>query len=273
MKKTVIVFIILLGIGAAGFLRGWAQLSVPAGSVGILRSKSHGVHPRVIRGGEFDWVWYKLIPGNASIAVFDIAPQTFHLVFEGELPQAELLATLIGLRGGFDWESSADITFSLRPEFLPSLAEANGIDGEAALKTYLSRLSEEMKAYATSRVLHYFEHPSSESRRIFEQVGASAEFDELSADLSGAFPMAGGITCRFVMRKIPDFAGWESARALYTAYLERQRAVLHGEVTSQAERKIASQFRFDELARYGELLTKYPVLLQYLELELREAGR
>jgi hypothetical protein len=34
-----------------------------------------------------------------------------------------------------------------------------------------------------------------------------------------------------------------------------------------AEKHIDSQFRLDELARYGDLLTRYPVLLEYLKME------
>jgi hypothetical protein len=35
----------------------------------------------------------------------------------------------------------------------------------------------------------------------------------------------------------------------------------------KAESRIETQLRFDELERYGELFTKFPALLQYLELE------
>jgi hypothetical protein len=36
--------------------------------------------------------------------------------------------------------------------------------------------------------------------------------------------------------------------------------------------RLSSQLRFDELAKYGELLTKYPILLQYLSIENNQPG-
>jgi len=34
-----------------------------------------------------------------------------------------------------------------------------------------------------------------------------------------------------------------------------------------------SQLRFEELGKYGELLTKYPILLDYMALEKGESKR
>jgi hypothetical protein len=66
--------------------------------------------------------------------------------------------------------------------------------------------------------------------------------------------------------KMPDFALYATARALYGDYLKRQQELLEAEIAGRAERSLEALFRFEELEKYGELLTKYPVLLQYLEL-------
>ncbi|MDR1178622.1 MAG: hypothetical protein LBK64_07325, partial [Spirochaetaceae bacterium] len=49
--------------------------------------------------------------------------------------------------------------------------------------------------------------------------------------------------------------------------LARQTDTLRPDTLSAAQNRMNSQLRFDELTRYGELLTKYPVLLKYLALE------
>jgi hypothetical protein len=54
---------------------------------------------------------------------------------------------------------------------------------------------------------------------------------------------------------------------LYEEFLEKQREYVAEAMGRKAESRIENQIRFDELERYGELLSKYPPLLQYLELE------
>ncbi|MDR3276205.1 MAG: hypothetical protein LBT11_03170, partial [Treponema sp.] len=68
--------------------------------------------------------------------------------------------------------------------------------------------------------------------------------------------------------KFPDFALYISMRDLYREYLKFQQEILSAAAAGNAERHINSRLRLDELAQYGELLTKYPLLLDYLRLGL-----
>ena len=45
------------------------------------------------------------------------------------------------------------------------------------------------------------------------------------------------------------------------------REHIQNENLLRPETRVASSIRLDELEKYGELLTKYPILLQYLALE------
>jgi hypothetical protein len=51
------------------------------------------------------------------------------------------------------------------------------------------------------------------------------------------------------------------------AFMTRQGELLKTDISASAERHLSARLRSDELEKYGELLTKYPVLLQYLALE------
>jgi hypothetical protein len=46
-----------------------------------------------------------------------------------------------------------------------------------------------------------------------------------------------------------------------------QKAYATRDIQERAKNRIDSMFRFDELEQYGSLLTKYPILLEYLALE------
>jgi hypothetical protein len=60
---------------------------------------------------------------------------------------------------------------------------------------------------------------------------------------------------------------YDEVRKLYRDYLAAQRNEVKSETVLLAAENIKNRLRFDELTAYGELLTKYPILLQYLALE------
>jgi hypothetical protein len=89
----------------------------------------------------------------------------------------------------------------------------------------------------------------------------------LEEELRRAFPHIELLGCSINTVKLPDFALYNLVRSVYEDYLEAQRGILRNDMTVQARRNVDSLFRFDELEKYGALLTKYPLLLQYLEME------
>ncbi|MCL2234031.1 MAG: hypothetical protein FWB99_13265, partial [Treponema sp.] len=121
MKKFLLFLLFLTGIGGAGFFFGWAQLTVPPGSYGVLRSKTHGLDTQVIREGEFRWLWYKLIPTNVTVSTYTLGPVTRSIRSSGSLASGQVYAALAGVDADFSWEISGEISFSIRPEALPEL--------------------------------------------------------------------------------------------------------------------------------------------------------
>ncbi|MDR2509427.1 MAG: hypothetical protein LBC77_02150 [Spirochaetaceae bacterium] len=264
MKRFFVIAALLLAGGGTAFFAGWAQLAVPAGMYGVVESKTHGLRAELVRGGEFTWIWYRLIPGNVRIRSFRLERRALSLDISGELPQASVISALTGLKTGFSWHISGELSYSVRPESLSGLIARNGIETQEALDAYLEREEGEIRAYTGARAAFYVTDGAEAALRAISETG---EARALTGDLTAAFPFMFEPQCRLSIVQLPDFAQWDTAKKLYTAYLERQRVLLEGETLRAAERKIASQFRFDELSRYGELLTKYPVLIQYLGLE------
>jgi hypothetical protein len=261
MKKFFVLLFIVILAGTIFFF-GWAQLPVPPGSYGVMRSKTHGIDPYVIQEGEFRWVWYKLIPTNVVITVFSLAPVDRAIQVRGALPWADSYMSLAGITADFSYEITGSLSFTLKPGSLPSLIAAQDLADQAALDGFEERLAEEIEAFAVERLRGYAEGK--------EKMGDALGFGSaawLEEDILGAFPDIENLSCNFHGVRFPDFDLYLSIKALYEDYLERQRVILQRDLASSAGRRIASRLRFDELERYGELLTKYPALLQYLALE------
>ncbi|MDR0709283.1 MAG: hypothetical protein LBF77_04375 [Spirochaetaceae bacterium] len=256
---TVLVIIALLGLGIAAFFLGWVHLSVPPGSYGVMRTKTHGIYPELIQDGKFLWVWYKLIPTNAVISVYSPNKVERPFSISGALLSADLYRRFASLDMDFSYELDGSFTFRIDPESLPALTESRGIGGQDDL--------EKLEASTAAEIESFIGRCLDEYRKEPETLLDAGFPDRLKQEISAAFPGIGGFEITLNIVKFPDFALYDSLRLLYQDYLDRQRQLLTEDIREAALRNVTTQLRLDELARYGELLTKYPILLQYLGME------
>ena len=264
MKKFLFFLFFLILLGGAGFFFGWAHLTVPPGSYGVIRSKTHGVDPRIIRDGEFRWIWYKLLPTNVKISVYTLDPVKRAIRSSGSLHSGQIYAGLAGLEADFSWEISGEITFSLRPEQLPGLTVRENINDDGDLRRAEERLAERIETFVLQKLRSYTEGGD---EKKMETLNLTGSLPELNSETLAAFPEIENLTCKISLVRYPDYALYQSVKALYRDYLDRQSAVLRPDMTREAEKRMDMNLRLDELARYGDLLTKYPILLHYLALE------
>ncbi|GHV61166.1 hypothetical protein AGMMS49587_04590 [Spirochaetia bacterium] len=268
MKKFFAGLIILLILGGAGFFLGWAQLTVPSGSYGVLRSKTHGLDERLIREGEFRWVWYKLIPTNVTIQVFTPDRIEKTLTFRGSLPSGDVYAAFSSLNADFSYEVSANVSFNIRADALISLVSEKNLAGQDDLAAFEEGLAADVEAFIRSQL-----EILGENEGEIQSILGSGRSPALEDAIKRAFPQIENLSCRIPAAIFPDFALYRQSRSIYEDFLAKQREYLSAGIGAEAGKQFDSRFRFDELARYGELLTKYPILLQYLALEDGAAGR
>jgi hypothetical protein len=262
MKKFFVFLLILIILGGTGFFFGWAQLSVPPGAYGVMRSKTHGVDPRVIRDWEFRWVWYKLIPTNVTTEVFSLNKVSRTITSSGVLPSGGVYASLAGISADFSWEVSGQFSFSLKGEALPSLTASENINADEDLRIYETNLAGQIEAHILDFLLSY----SRDSGKM-EALLVSGSAPELTESVNRAFPEIEGFSCLIRSTRYPDYLLYRSLRSLYEDYLKEQELSFRNVLPAEAESLARSRQRLDELSKYGELLTRYPVLLQYLALE------
>jgi hypothetical protein len=262
MRKILIVFFILLALGGTGFFFGWAQFAVPPGSYGVMRSKTHGLDRTLIREGEFRWVWYKLIPTNADIQIYRPLPVEHRINHQGTLPSAGVYASFSGIDVDFSYEFTAILSFNIGPESLIPLIEERNIMGQDELNAYAGSLAEEIEGFIQDWLRHIGED-SGELALILE-TGSSPKLEE---EIRRAFPRTAELSCRVEAIRFPDFVLYSQLRDLYADYIAGQREHIARARNESSARHVDFQFRIDELTGYGDLLTKYPILLEYLKLE------
>ncbi|MDR3171494.1 MAG: hypothetical protein LBU17_07690 [Treponema sp.] len=262
MKKILLLFTILIILGGVAFFLGWAQLTVPLGTYGVLRSKTHGIDPQVIREGKFQWVWYKLIPTNVVIQTFTLDRISRSLLARDALPSGSEYASFAGLRLNFSYEVSAVFSCTIKPDSLTSLVVTYNISNQTDLNAFEADLADQIEAFALQRLRLYM----GDEEKITE-ILSSGRLIQWEDDIQQAFPDIENLSCNIHTPHFPDIQLYHTVRSIYEDYVAKQREYIQTDRLLQPEARIGSQIRFEELAKYGELLTKYPILLQYLTIE------
>ena len=267
MKKFLITLFILACLGGAGFFFGWAQFTIPPGSYGIIQSKTHGVDTNLVQSGEFRWIWYKLIPTNVKTAIFQLIPRKFSIDFNSSLPSGEIYASFVGLgEADFSWNLKGDISFSIDPRMLVTLVSNQKISDQETLNAYIQETAQRIKVIIL-RILSSAETDTARVEKILSAGGADIEMEK---EIYAEFPEISGFSFVIINAKYPDFILYRQTRLLYEDFLARQQEYVKAGFARRAENHIEAQFRFWELEQYGELLTKYPVLLDYLAMNLKK---
>jgi len=263
MRKFLITLLIILVLCGTAFFFGWVQFSVPPGSYGVINSKTHGVDPKLVRSGEFRWVWYKLLPTNVQIAIFRIEPVKFNVNFNSSLPSGDSYASFAGLGENFSWELKGEISFNLDPDSLVTVVSEHNLVSQEDLDAHLRDIATGIEVI----ILRVLSSAETDSLRL-ERILAGNADAEMEREIKSKFPQIRDFSFVIQSARYPDFILYRQVRLLYEEFLTKQREYVTAAFGRRAESHIESQFRFDELERYGELLTKYPVLLEYLAMNM-----
>jgi len=263
MKKFLVTLIILILLAGTVFFFGWVQFSVPPGQYGVISSKTHGVDPDYVRSGEFRWIWYKLLPTNVKIAVFNIEHSRFQINYNSVLPSGDTYASFVGMANSdFSWKLTGEISFSINPESIVSLAEKYNLQNQADLNSYIQTIAAEIEM----AIIQSLSSAAQDSLRL-ENILSGRIDVPLLQDINRRFPQITDFSFILHSAVIPDFIRYRQIRSIYEDFLADQREAVASSFVRRAEGHIENQLRFEELERYGDLLTRYPVLLEYLVLE------
>jgi len=247
------------------FFLGWVQFQVPAGQYGVVNSKTHGFDPKPVTSGEFRWIWYKLLPTNVKISLYNLEYSAFPVNYDSKLPSGETYASFLGLTNSdFTWNLSGEISFNIKPEFLVQLAKLHNLSCQDDLDAYINKIAGDIEQMIL-RTLNTIA-AADDSERI-EKILSGNSDKQMEQEIRTAFPEINEFAFKIKTVKFPDFILYGQLRLIYEEFLSQQREYVTNQFGRKAENHIEAQLRISELEKYGELLSKYPILLDYLKLE------
>jgi len=242
-------------------LFGWAQLGIPPDGYGVIRSKSHGLYPHLVQPGEFKWIWYKVIPTNTETTVLRLNLVTHEFSAENVLPSGKIYSTFAGIDGDFSWNIKAVISFSISPDAIIPLFEANTINSQEDLTRYEKDIAGKIEGLILQRI------EQEENAAHFEELLKDGENPWFEKEILNQFPVLHNFSFTVKSAKYPDFALYRQVKALFEDYITLQKDYISSNNQEKAKKRIDLMIRFDELELYGALLTKYPILLDYMKVE------
>ncbi len=265
MRKFIVVLILLLLIGGVGFYFGWVQFRLPPGNVGVMFSKTSGWNPTAFRAGEFAWHWEPLLPTNTTLYVLDAQSRTVRVSSSGTLPSGSLYGGMLAGSPTFEYEVRFAVTFRVRAESLPMLLEDGIIDGND-IESWYDSLGRRVETQALDFVAGAMEQATDAppTERI-ERVSQS-----LSDSLSATFDNLEIVSVMPIEISLPDVLLYQRAREMYFAAMEARQEAIEDAMSEASTQEVVEEARLGTLRRYGEVLTEYPVLLDYFGLGAAE---
>jgi hypothetical protein len=182
------------------------------------------------------------------------------------LPSGDSYASFSGLGpADFSWDLKGEISFNIDPDMLVPLVAENNMADQETLDAYLQDMAQNIKVI----ILRTLSSADADSQRL-EKILSGNPDEQMENEIKNRYPEIRDFSFFITSARFPDFVLYRQVRLLYEEFLTRQREYVTAALGRNAEKHIETQLHFGELERYGELLTKYPILMQYLELQYYE---
>jgi hypothetical protein len=258
MKKIIVIMVLLLAAGGAVFHLGWVQMKLPANSVGVAFTKTRGWDAEPLPPGRFVWRWERLLPGNMALHVYPIETYSADISLSGGLPSGEVYALFMEGRPSFRYSIRFVVTYRLKPEHFPLLASRDKVLPEG-LPAYAESLKAGMTEAASAAVDEFFASPPRE--------GAALSADALKTRILARHPFLDIEAVNAVETSLPDPALYARGRELYFAAQDGRKEAVFGESRELAVETLREERQLERLKKYGELLSRYPDLIEFLAIE------
>ena len=256
MKRLIALFLVLVIIAAVIFYFGWIQIRLDEDSYAVIFTKTGGWEEEIISPGEFTWRWQRLLPTNLTLHEFTVTPHATSATLRGSLPSAATYGALLESATPFSYVISVDVIYRLQPAALPRLVRDDGLRS-GALDSHYYRIDTGMEQLITQSTLRLLERPA---QLTSPASAVTALVETLTATLVSSNP---GLD---IISVSPDIQLYLDTKQRYITILDARAEAMRTAATELATDQTAIDVELARLERYGEILERYPILLDYFSL-------
>ena len=257
MKKFIfwLIFLIIIA-GVVGYF-GWIR--VPENTVALGFSTITGYDKVFMESGKLNWRWQKLIPKCYVLKFYQLDAQNAEIAVSQGLPSGELYASEMAGSPDFSFSVKYAATYKIKEDSLYSMATSGAL-GDSGLDQFYSSVKDQIQNSAASllgeEMSKAMEGSTFSQKALEEAVRARISSQMADVDI---------ISFETVEAKFPDIELYKAAKAKYMENMAKKQeiAAQHEKETTDFNTKIDQ--RIELLKKYGELLTQYPILIEYFK--------
>lgn len=269
MSKLIIILIILLAIGGVVFYFGWVQIQLPENTYAVLFTKTGGWDEDVTEPGKFNWRWERLIPTNCTIHKFTLTTHTAEFTSSGTLPSGDIYSGIMEPSPDFGFSLDMTVSFGLKPESLPALVS----DAQLSEESFETWYPETATAIASKAGAFIRERSTDVNTASSLTAMADAFIRELTIYLENSFPIV-DLKAVFVDDiEVPDFDLYLTAKELFLEFSQSRKESFEEALPRITWTESRAEQHFNILEQYGELISRYPALLELFSLKEGDLGK
>jgi hypothetical protein len=268
--KWVVLWFILIVVAGGGVLY-LGMVTIEPGFFGIASSSITGLVDKPLDSGAFHWFWQRLVPGTFFVKSIEKKPKFVDFEASSAMPGSENLREL----GGFD------IALRVEVEYFITFESAKLLMKRGILDSFESHFKKELENIVGGTVSSYIlgdmlGTPSSPRSSGEASTAGLVTFESLREDLRNKIAaharqyLLAEATVEVVLTRVPELKIYTEAIGGYSRYIEFIYARKEEEFKKGLElenRKRLQELEFDRLTTFGDLLSRYPVLLKLLYIE------
>ncbi len=250
-----IFLILIISIFGFAFWFGWEQLELSENSYGIAFTKTSGWSNKIFSSDNFNWSFEKIIPNNYTLHIFNIEDKMLNYQTTDQLPSGKLYAEFSNIsQSNFEFKYNVAGNFRIKKESLLNFVK-NGTftsdNFESWLNSTLETVQFDLKSYIRERVINNEVITlNSSSREYLSDKYNYLSFSEININVNQ-----------------PDILLYNLTRNRYIQNLEAQKTADEKYLVEMLKQKNSEKIKLDLLKEYGEVFTKYPIMIEYLKVD------
>jgi len=265
MKKFFIFIVILFFIGGAVFYIGWLQLNVDRNEIGVVHTKTVGYLNKPVQSGTFFWTGWKLIPRNVTLVTIPDAPQQLEISLDGMLPSGDIYSHFLPASPDFSYTMDINLSVRLNEEHVVELVSSDAVSSENFNAWIHMKKQEITQLLNTLYLEEIVQHTSDDTAGGSLLPDAEDLAGLLMTELNNSFKYLTAERVSITRLIMPDIELYNQAKKNYRSMLSKQQSSLDRAMQDLADMRAEEELTLQKLENYGELFTKYPVLLELMK--------
>jgi len=257
MKKFIFwLFFLIIIAGVVGYF-GWIR--VPENNVALGFSTITGYDTAFMESGKLNWRWQKLVPKCYTLKMYQLETQSAEISVAQDLPSGDLYASEMTGKPDFSFSVKYAVTYKIKEDSLYGMATSGQL-GDEGLDAFYADVKEKIQNAAASLLGEEMSKAmagSTFSQKALED-GVKAKIGEQLSDVEI-------ISFDTVEAKFPDIELYKAAKAKYLENQEKKQEMAAQQEKETTDFNAKIDQRIELLKKYGELLTQYPILIEYFK--------